>query len=48
MKGAVDTAVLMRTVPDHSKGLRGASLPSHVTLLDLQWLERPLLLTDAH
>lgn len=47
MKGAVDTAVLMRAVLDRSKGLRGTSLLSHVALLDLRRLERPLLLTDA-
>lgn len=47
MKGQVDTPVLMRAVLDRSEGLRGDALLSHVALLDLRRLERPLLLTDA-
>lgn len=47
MKGQVDTPVLMQAVLDRSEGLRGDALLSHVALLDLRRLERPLLLTDA-
>ncbi len=47
MKGLVDTAALMRAALNRDEGLRGDSFLSHVALLELRRLRRPLLLTDA-
>jgi phosphate butyryltransferase len=47
MKGKVATAALMKAVLDKEKGLRGAGILSHVTIVALSTYPKLLIMTDA-
>lgn len=47
MKGLVDTSIFLRAVLDREQGLRIGSLVSHVNVVQVETLNRLLLITDA-
>ena len=47
MKGLVDTATFLRSVLNKEVGLRTGKLMSHVSVFEIQGIDRLILLTDA-
>lgn len=47
MKGLVDTATFLRSVLNKEVGLRSGNLMSHVSVFEIEGIERLILLTDA-
>ena len=47
MKGLVDTATFLRSVLNKEVGLRTGKLMSHVSVFEIEGIDRLILLTDA-